>query len=137
VLAHLKASPGKMSFASSGNGSSDHLTAELFWQQTATSGVHIPYKGGGPVMQDLLGGQVDSLVHEHQHRAAAGASAGKLRALAITSATRSPLLPEVPTLAGARHQAVPTSTPGRPWPAPKGLPAEIKAKVHARPSWRP
>ncbi|EWS62400.1 Tripartite tricarboxylate transporter family receptor [Hydrogenophaga sp. T4] len=60
VIAHQKANPGKMSFASSGNGSSDHLTAELFWQQTGTSGVHVPYKGGGPVMSDLLGNQVES-----------------------------------------------------------------------------
>ena len=60
VLAYLKANPGKMSFASSGAGSSDHLTAELFWQQTGTSGLHVPYKGGGPVMTDLLGNQVDS-----------------------------------------------------------------------------
>ena len=127
VLAHLKASPGKMSFASSGNGSSDHLTAELFWQQTATSGVHVPYKGGGPVMQDLLGGQVDSSFM-NINTALPQVRAGKLRALSITSATRSPLLPEVPTLQelginGANvysWQAV---------AAPRGLPAEIKTKV--------
>jgi len=61
VLAFAKANPDKMTFASSGNGSSDHLTAELFWLQTGTTGVHVPYKGGGPVMTDLLGG------HEPQH----------------------------------------------------------------------
>ncbi len=60
VMAFQKANPGKMTFASSGNGSSDHLTAELYWQQTNTTGVHVPYKGGGPVMTDLLGNQVDS-----------------------------------------------------------------------------
>jgi hypothetical protein len=86
-----------MSFASSGNGSSDHLTAELFWQQTGTSGLHIPYKGGGPAMSDLLGGQVDASLHEHQHRLP-NIKGGKLRALAITSAKRSPLLPDVPTM---------------------------------------
>ncbi|MFM7505173.1 MAG: Bug family tripartite tricarboxylate transporter substrate binding protein, partial [Rubrivivax sp.] len=80
VSAYLKASPGKMTFASSGNGSSDHLTAELFWQQTATSGVHVPYKGGGPVMQDLLGAQVDSSFM-NINTAMPQLKAGKLRAL--------------------------------------------------------
>jgi tripartite-type tricarboxylate transporter receptor subunit TctC len=127
VMSFLKASPGKMSFASSGNGSSDHLTAELFWQQTGTSGVHVPYKGGGPVMQDLLGGQVDSSFM-NINTAVPQIRAGKLRALAITSATRSPLLPEVPTLdeSGVRDANVQS------WQAvagPRDLPADIKAKV--------
>ena len=60
VLAALKKDPKKMSFASSGNGSSDHLTAELFWLQTGTEGTHVPYKGGAPAINDLLGGQVDA-----------------------------------------------------------------------------
>ncbi|MCW5611310.1 MAG: tripartite tricarboxylate transporter substrate binding protein [Rubrivivax sp.] len=128
VLAHVKANPGKMTFASSGNGSSDHLTAELFWQQTGTSGIHVPYKGGGPVMQDLLGAQVDSSFM-NINTAMPQLQAGKLRALAITSATRSPLLPQVPTLqesgiADANVQS---------WQAvaaPRGLPADVKAKVH-------
>ena len=60
VIAYHKANPGKMSFASAGNGSSDHLTAELFWLQTGTTGLHIPYKGGAPALSDLLGGQVDA-----------------------------------------------------------------------------
>jgi len=60
VIAALKKSPDKLSFASSGNGSSDHLTAELFWLQTGTAGVHVPYKGGAPAISDLLGAQVDA-----------------------------------------------------------------------------
>ena len=60
VIAALKKSPDKLSFASSGNGSSDHLTAALFWQQTGTTGVHVPYKGGAPAISDLLGAQVDA-----------------------------------------------------------------------------
>ena len=60
VLAFHRANPGKMSFASAGNGTSDHLTAELFWQETKTTGLHIPYKGGAPALSDLLGGQVDA-----------------------------------------------------------------------------
>ncbi len=59
VLALLRKTPGKVSFASSGNGSSDHLSAELFWQQSKTEGVHVPYKGGAPAVNDLLGNQVD------------------------------------------------------------------------------
>jgi tripartite-type tricarboxylate transporter receptor subunit TctC len=92
VLAFHKANPGKMSFASSGNGSSDHLTAELFWQQTGTSGLHIPYKGGGPAMSDLLGGQVDATfqninaVHAaHQGRQAARAGHHQRQALAAAA----------------------------------------------------
>jgi len=129
VIAYQKANPGKMTFASSGNGSSDHLTAELFWQQTGTTGIHVPYKGGGPVMTDLLGGQVDSSFM-NINTAMPQITAGKLRALSITSAQRSPLLPAVPTLEelGIKEANVYS------WQAiaaPKGLPADIKAKLHA------
>lgn len=128
VIAFQKANPGKMTFASSGNGSSDHLTAELFWQQTGTSGVHVPYKGGGPVMSDLLGNQVDSSFM-NINTAMPQIKAGKLRALAITSAKRSPLLPEVPTLeeSGVKDANVQS------WQAvaaPRGLPADVKKRVH-------
>lgn len=128
VIAYQKANPGKMTFASSGNGSSDHLTAELFWQQTGTSGVHIPYKGGGPVMSDLLGNQVESSFM-NINTALPQIKAGKLRALAITSAKRSPLLPDVPTLeeGGVKDANVQS------WQAvaaPKGLPADVKKRVH-------
>lgn len=128
VMAYLKAQPGKMTFASSGNGSSDHLTAELFWQQTGTSGVHVPYKGGGPVMQDLLGAQVDSSFM-NINTAMPQIRAGKLRPLVITSAKRSPLLPEVPTLeeGGVKEANVQS------WQAvagPPGMPADLKARLH-------
>jgi len=129
VISFLKANPDKMTFASSGNGSSDHLTAELFWLQTGTSGIHVPYKGGGPVMTDLLGSQVDSSFM-NINTAMPQILAGKLRALSITSAKRSPLLPNVPTLEelGIKDANVYS------WQAiaaPKGLPADIKAKLHA------
>ena len=97
VLAFHKANPGKMSFASAGNGTSDHLTAELFWQETKTTGLHIPYKGGAPALSDLLGGQVDASFM-NINTGLTHIKAGKLRALAITSSTRSPLLPDVPTM---------------------------------------
>jgi tripartite-type tricarboxylate transporter receptor subunit TctC len=129
VLAFAKANPDKMTFASSGNGSSDHLTAELFWLQTGTTGVHVPYKGGGPVMTDLLGGQVDASFM-NLNTAMPQILAGKLRALAITSAKRSPLLPAVPTLEelGIKDANVYS------WQAvagPRGLPADLKTKLHA------
>ncbi|MFC7460052.1 Bug family tripartite tricarboxylate transporter substrate binding protein [Hydrogenophaga defluvii] len=127
VIAYQKANPGKMSFASSGNGSSDHLTAELFWQQTNTSGVHVPYKGGGPVMTDLLGNQVESSFM-NINTAMPQIKAGKLRALSITSAKRSPLLPDMPTLeeGGVKDANVYS------WQAvaaPKGLSADIKKRL--------
>jgi tripartite-type tricarboxylate transporter receptor subunit TctC len=128
VLAFMKANPEKMTFASSGNGSSDHLTAELFWQQTGTSGVHVPYKGGGPVMQDLLGNQVESS-WMNINTALPQITAGKLRALAITSPRRSPLLASVPTL----EESGITGANVQSWQAvagPKGLPADVKAKLH-------
>jgi tripartite-type tricarboxylate transporter receptor subunit TctC len=129
VLAFLKAHPDKMSFGTSGNGSSDHITAELFWLQTGTSGLHIPYKGGGPVMTDLLGNQVDSSFM-NINTALPQIKAGKLRALSITSAQRSPVLPDVPTLDELGIKGVQVYS----WQgvaAPKGLPADIKQKLHA------
>jgi tripartite-type tricarboxylate transporter receptor subunit TctC len=127
LLAQLKKTPGKVSFASAGNGSSDHLSAELLWQQSGTDGLHIPYKGGAPAINDLLGGQVDAgFVNINaiiQH-----IKSGKVRALGIASEKRSPLLPDVPTIAeqgvkGAEVQS---------WQAvaaPKGLPPEIRTKL--------
>ena len=128
VIAFHKANPGKMSFASAGNGSSDHLTAELFWQQTNTTGLHIPYKGGAPAMSDLLGGQVDA-TFMNINTGITNIRAGTLRALAITSAKRSPLLPDVPTMEESGLKGV-TVYSWQAVAAPKGLPADIKAKLH-------
>jgi tripartite-type tricarboxylate transporter receptor subunit TctC len=129
VISFLKVNPGKMTFASSGNGSSDHLTAELFWLQTGTSGTHVPYKGGGPVMSDLLGGQVDASFM-NINTAMPQILAGKLRPLSITSAKRSPLLPNVPSLEELGIKEV-TVYSWQAVAAPRGLPADIKAKLHA------
>lgn len=129
VLAFEKANPGKMSFASAGNGTSDHLTAELFWQETKTSGLHIPYKGGAPAMTDLLGGQVDA-TFMNINTGLPNIKAGKLRALAITSNKRSPLLPDVPTMEELGFKGV-TVYSWQAVAAPKGLPPEIKAKLQA------
>lgn len=129
VIAAEKKEPNKVTFASSGNGSSDHLTAALFWQQTGTSGVHIPYKGGAPAITDLLGNTVDASF-QNINAVIQHINAGKLRALAITGSKRSPLLPNVPTMAEAGVKGVDVYS----WQAvaaPKGLPADIKAKLHA------
>ncbi|MFM9899996.1 MAG: Bug family tripartite tricarboxylate transporter substrate binding protein [Polaromonas sp.] len=129
VIAYEKANPSKMTFASSGNGSSDHLTAELFWLQTGTSGLHIPYRGGGPVMTDLLGAQVDASFM-NINTALPQILAGKLRALAITSAKRSPLLATVPTMEESGIKGANVYS----WQAiaaPRGLPAGIKTKLNA------
>ena len=128
VMAFLKANPGKMSFASAGNGTSDHLTAELFWQQTGTTGLHIPYKGGAPAMSDLLGGQVDA-TFMNINTGITQIKAGKLKALAITSAKRSPLLPDVPTMEESGIKGV-TVYSWQAFAAPKGLPDDIKTKLH-------
>jgi len=128
VIAFEKRNPGKMTFASAGNGSSDHLTAELFWAQTGTTGTHVPYKGGAPAISDLLGGQVDASF-PNINAVVQHVQAGKLRALAITSEKRSPLLPDVPTLAEAGVKGVDVYS----WQAvvaPKGLPADVRSKMH-------
>ncbi len=128
VIAFHKANPAKMTFASAGNGSSDHLTAELFWQQTGTTGVHVPYKGGAPAMTDLLGGQVDA-TFMNINTGLPNIRGGKLRALAITSTKRSPQLPDVPTMEELGLKLV-TVYSWQGVAARKGLPADIKAKLH-------
>ncbi len=128
VIAYHKANPGKMTFASSGNGSSDHLTAELFWQQTGTTGIHVPYKGGGPATQDLISGQVDAS-WVNINTAAPFLKSGKLKALAITGAKRSPIFPDVPTVEEAGVKNVNVYS----WQAiaaPRGLPPAVKTKLH-------
>jgi tripartite-type tricarboxylate transporter receptor subunit TctC len=98
LIAYLKANPDKVNFGSSGNGSSQHISAALFNSLAGVQMAHISYRGGAPAVTDLLSGQVQvifaPLVEVLQH-----VRAGKLRALGITTATRSPLLPEVPTIA--------------------------------------
>ena len=129
LISHLKKNPETVSFASSGEGSSDHLTAALFWQKTGTSGVHVPYKGGAPAIQDLLGGHAD-VSFQNINAVIQHIKSGKLRALAITGDTRSPLLPEVPTLAEAGVKEVDVYS----WQgiaAPKGLPQDVKEKLHS------
>ena len=128
LIDSLKKNPDKATFASSGAGSSDHLTAELFWQETGTKAIHVPYKGGGPAIQDLIAGHAQ-YSFQNINAVLPQIQAGKLKALAITSAKRSPLLPNVPTLteSGVKNAEVYS------WQAlaaPHGLPPAVKAKIH-------
>ena len=128
LVEYLKKNPDKATFASSGAGSSDHLTAELFWQETGTKAIHVPYKGGAPAIQDVIAGHAE-YSFQNINAVLSQIQAGKLKALAITSAKRSPLLPDVPTLteSGVKNAEVYS------WQAlaaPRGLPAPVKAKIH-------
>lgn len=128
VIASLQAHPGRMTFCNSGTGASDQLTAALFWQQTGTSGSHVPYKGGAPAIQDLIGGQTDASF-QNVNAVLPFIQAGKLRALAVTADRRAPVLPQVPTLAEAGVPKLAVYS----WQAvvaPRGLPHDIAAKMH-------
>jgi len=121
VLALVRASPGKVTYASSGSGTSIHMSAEMFKHLTGTDIVHVPYKGSAPALTDLLGGQVQ-MMFDNIPSALPHIKAGKLRALATTGARRDPALPDLPTVAEAGVPgyeagvwfglAVPAGTPG-------------------------
>jgi tripartite-type tricarboxylate transporter receptor subunit TctC len=97
-IAYAKANPGKINMASSGNGSTIHVSGELFKMMAGVNMVHVPYRGGAPALTDLLGGQVQ-VMFDNLPTSIEYIRAGKLRPLAVTSTTRSDLLPEVPTVA--------------------------------------
>ncbi|MBP0629582.1 MULTISPECIES: tripartite tricarboxylate transporter substrate binding protein [unclassified Cupriavidus] len=98
LIAYVKANPDKLSYGSSGSGSSMHLSGELFNSMTGLHIQHIPYKGSAPAVNDLLGNQI-GLMFDNMPSSYPHVKAGKLRALAVTSAKRSPALPNVPTVA--------------------------------------
>jgi len=129
LIALLKANPGKYSFASSGNGTSQHLSGELFKSMSGTDMQHIPYKGSPPALQDVVGGQV-AMTFDNITTALPLAKAGKLRALAVTTAKRSSVAPDVPTLA---ESGLPGFEVGS-WQgvfAPAGTPPEIVKRLNA------
>lgn len=128
LVDYLKKNPDKISFASSGAGSSDHLSIALFWQKTGTTGIHIPYKGGAPAISDLIAGHA-KISFQNLNVVTGHIKAGKLKALAVTGEKRSPMLPDVPTLAesGVADSIVYS------WQAiaaPKGLPIDVKNALH-------
>ncbi|UUC93898.1 MULTISPECIES: tripartite tricarboxylate transporter substrate binding protein [Comamonas] len=128
VVAAAKAAPGKLTYASAGNGTSIHLAGEVFTSLAGVDMLHIPYKGSGPAVSDLLGGQVnymfDSITSARPH-----IQSGKLRALAVTTAKRSTSMPDVPTMEEAGIKGYEVS----PWFAafvPAGTPPAIVKKLN-------
>jgi len=126
-IAYLKQNPGKVNYASQGNGSLSHVGTELFDQTTQTEMTHVPYKGSGPAIQDVLGGQVQVFITTPPS-VMGHVQTGKLKALAVTSKTRHPMMPDVPTTAEA-------GLPGfelEAWVglfAPAGTPPDVIAKL--------
>jgi tripartite-type tricarboxylate transporter receptor subunit TctC len=98
LIAYAKANPGKLNMASSGNGSTIHMSGELFKMLTGTNMVHVPYRGGAPALTDLIAGQVH-VMFDNIPTCAEHVKSGKLRGLAVTSTTRSDVLPDLPTVA--------------------------------------
>jgi len=127
-LAYVKANPGKLNFGSAGNGTSHHLVGELFKLRTGTDIVHVPYKGAGPMMQDLIAGNVD-MAFDGMGTSAPQIKSGRLRPLAVSTATRSPLIPDVPTLGELGLQDFEVTTWYAMW-VPHGTPREITEKLY-------
>ncbi|MFZ9298578.1 MAG: Bug family tripartite tricarboxylate transporter substrate binding protein [Hylemonella sp.] len=127
LIAHAKAHPNQLTYASSGNGGSPHLSAETFKIATGTQILHVPYKGGGAAMTDLIAGNVH-MIFSSVLETSAHIKAGKLKALAITSKDRVSAMPEIPTL----QEAGVTGAESGSWLgllAPAGTPADIVDKV--------
>jgi tripartite-type tricarboxylate transporter receptor subunit TctC len=126
-IAHANANPGKINMASGGVGSGNHIFGELFKMMTGVNLVHVPYRGAGPALVDLLGGQVQ-VMFASMSSSIQYVRAGKLRALAMTTATRLPVLPDIPTVAEfvPGYEASFWTGIG----APKNTPAEIVDKLN-------
>jgi tripartite-type tricarboxylate transporter receptor subunit TctC len=123
LISYAKAHPGQLNYASSGNGSIQHIAGELFKQLTGTFITHIPYRGAGPAVQDLMGGQVDLFITTPA-AVVQQVKAGKLKALAVTSSTRLAALPQVPTAVEAGLKGYTLDS----WfalYAPAGTPADV------------
>jgi tripartite-type tricarboxylate transporter receptor subunit TctC len=131
LIAYAKANPGKLNFASSGNGSSIHLSGELFKAMTGTDIVHVPYKGSGPAVIDMISGQVPGMImFDNLPSSLPQIKAGKLMPLGVTSAKRSAILPDVPTIAESGLPGY-EATPWFGVLAPAGTPKEIVDRLHS------
>lgn len=124
-----RANPGALNFGSAGNGTSHHMAGELFKTLTKVNLTHVPYRGAGPMMQDLIAGQVD-MAFDGMGTSAAQIKAGKLRALAVTTPTRSPIAPDVPTTVEAGIGGLQLTTWYGVW-AVRGTPKEAIDRMHA------
>jgi tripartite-type tricarboxylate transporter receptor subunit TctC len=127
LIAYAKANPGKLNMASSGNGSTIHMSGELFKMMTGVNMIHVPYRGGALALTDMIGGQVQ-VMFDNIPTAAEFVKSGKLRGLAVTGATRSEVLPDLPTVADFLPGYEATSWYGL--GAPKGTPGEIIEKLN-------
>ena len=129
LIAYIKANPGKVNYGSAGIGSTEHLSGELFRSATGTDISHVPYKGGAPMMTDLIAGQIQMAI-ETSPSANPHVKSGKVRALAVTSAKRSPAYPGVPTVAESGVPGYEVTT----WyalMAPRGTPEPIRQRMSA------
>lgn len=129
LIAEAKSQPGKLTYASAGNGTSIHLAGELFAALTNTQMIHVPYRGSGPAVTDLLGGQVD-MMFDSISSARPHIQSGKLKALGVTTGKRSSSLPDVPTI----EQAGVASYELLPWFGvfvPAGTPNDVVKKIQA------
>ena len=129
LLAYIKSKPGQLTYGSAGNGSSHHLAGELFKMQTKTFITHIPYRGAGPALQDLMGGQID-MMFDGLGSSATHIKSGRLRAIAVASDKRAPGFPDIPTAAEAGVPTYKVATWYGLW-APKGTPKEVVDKMSA------
>lgn len=129
LIAYSKANPGKVNYGSSGNGTTRHLAGIIFNAKTGTSMVHVPYKGSGPAMAALLGGEID-LIFEGLGSASTQIRAGRIRALAVTSPQRSPAFPEIPTMATAGVPGFESLSWYGLW-VPAQTPRDITTRLHA------
>ncbi len=128
-IEYLKKNPDRVSFASSGTGSSDHLTAALFWQKTGTTGIHIPYKGGSAAHMDIIAGN-SNVSFQNLGSITQHVRGGKMKILAVTSDKRDSTFPNTPTLAEAGVPGLEVFS----WQAivaPKGLPKNVKDRLEA------
>ena len=125
----LRTRPGKLNYASAGNGTSHHLAGELFKQQTKSFIVHIPYRGAGPALQDLIGGNVD-IMFDGLGSSAAHIRGGRIKALAVAAPKRSPAFPDVPTTAEVGLPNYVVSTWYGIWGV-KGTPKDALDRMHA------